>query len=65
MGSGIDLKNPGLRRLVINAAYWGLQMESEISPDRSVEIVGDYHPLESGFDYEALGVKPRPVTYYK
>jgi hypothetical protein len=65
MGSGIDLKNHGLRRLVINAAYWGQQMESMISPTRSVDIVGEYQPLESGFDYEALGVKPRPVSYYQ
>jgi hypothetical protein len=65
MGSGIDLKNPGLRRLIVNATYWGLQMESMISPTTSVDIVGEYNLLESGFDYEALGVKPRPVSYYQ
>ncbi|XZE18570.1 ThuA domain-containing protein [Pirellulaceae bacterium SH449] len=65
MGSGIDLKNPGLRRLIVNATYWGLEMEQAISPASSVEIVGEYQPLESGFDYDALGVKPRPVSYYQ
>ena len=65
MGSGIDLKNPGLRRLLINATYWGLQMEASISDTRSVDIVGSYQPLESGFNYDELGVKPQPVSYYR
>lgn len=65
MGSGIDLKNPGLRRLMINSAYWCLGMEDIILPTRSVEIVGTYEPLESGFNYDQLGVKPRPISFYK
>ena len=65
MGSGIDLKNPGLRRLLINATYWGLQMEASISDTRSVDIVGSYQPLESGFNYDELGVQPQPVSYYR
>ena len=40
-------------------------MESDISPTRSVEIVGSYKPLESGFDYKELGVIPKPVSAYK
>lgn len=65
MGSGTDLKNPGLRRLVINAVYWGIGMESSISATSSVEIVGSYQPLESGFNYDQLGLKPRPVSFYR
>lgn len=65
MGSASDFKNPGLRRLVVNAAYWCVGMESAISADRSVEVIGDYQPLPSGFNYEALGVVPRPVAFYK
>ncbi len=65
MGSGTDLRSAGLRRLIINAAYWGMGMESAITADRSVDIVGDYQPLESGFDYEKLGVKAKPVSAYK
>jgi len=65
MGSGKDLENPGLRRLVINGVYWGLAMEDQISPDSSVEYVGEYKPLTSGFDYEKLGVKPRPVSDFQ
>jgi hypothetical protein len=65
MGSGIDLKNPGLRRLLVNAAYWGMEMETFISSTRSVDIVGDYRPLESGFNYDELGVKPHPISFYR
>lgn len=65
MGSGHDLQSAGLRRLIINAAYWGMGMESEIKADRSVDIVGTYEPLESGFNYKELGVVPKPVSAYK
>lgn len=65
MGSGTDLRSAGLRRLIINAAYWCLEMEPAISATRSVDFVGSYTPLESGFNYAALGVKPQPVSSYK
>lgn len=65
MGSGTDLQSAGLRRLIINAAYWCLNMESTITATRSVDIIGNYQPLESGFNYSELGVKPRPVSTYK
>lgn len=65
MGSGTDLQSAGLRRLIINAAYWCLHMEPDISATRSVDIVGTYKPLESGFNYPALGVKPQPVSTYQ
>lgn len=32
MGSGNDLESAGLRRLIINAAYWGMKMDSAITP---------------------------------
>jgi hypothetical protein len=65
MGSGSDLQSAGLRRLIINAAYWGMEMESAISATRSVDIVGTYQPLDSGFNYQKLGVTPKPVAAYK
>lgn len=65
MGSATDLKSVGLRRLIINAGYWGMGMESAITATRSVDIVGDYQPLGSGFNYKQLGVVPKPVSAYK
>jgi hypothetical protein len=65
MGSGDDFRSAGLRRLVINAAYWGMGMEAAITRDRSVELVGTYEPLATGFDYKRLGIVPKPVSAYK
>lgn len=65
MGSAKDFENEGVRRLTINAVYWGFGMEDSIQADRSVEIVGDYQPLQSGFNYEELGVRPRKPSYYQ
>jgi hypothetical protein len=65
MGSGTDLENAGLRRLIVNAVYWGMGMEASITPTRSVDIVGTYKPLECGFNYRELGVVPKPPSAYK
>ncbi len=65
MGSAKDFESAGLRRLVINATYWGLGMEDKIAADSSVEIVGEYAPLPSGFAYEKLGVVPHPPSHYR
>ena len=65
MGSGTDLQNPGLRRLIINAVYWGMGMEAAITPTRSVDYVGKYEPLASGFAYKEIGVVAKPVPAYK
>jgi outer membrane protein assembly factor BamB len=65
MGSASDFKSAGLRRLVVNAAYWCVELEASISETRSVDFVGSYQPLKSGFNYRELGVKPRSVTSYK
>jgi len=65
MGSGDDFRSAGLRRLVINAAYWGLGMEAAIAPDRPVETVGPYEPLRTGFDYARIGVVAKPVSAYR
>jgi hypothetical protein len=65
MGSAEDFANVGVRRLTINAVYWGLGMEDSIRADRSVELVGEYHPSKSGFDYQELGVQPHKPEYYK
>jgi len=65
MGSAADFQDPGVRRITINAAYWCMGLESAISPTSSVDYVGPYAPLDTGFDYEALGLVPRPPSYYR
>ncbi|QOV88285.1 ThuA domain-containing protein [Humisphaera borealis] len=65
MGSGDDFESAGLRRMIINASYWGIGMEDAIVPTSSVEYVGPYKPLGSGFNYKELGVVPKPPSAYK
>ena len=64
MGSAKDFESAGLRRLLLNAALWGIEREDRITADASVEIVGEYAPLASGFAYEELGVVPKPPSAY-
>ena len=36
-----------------------------ITAERSVDIVGDYQPRPSGFNYLKLGVKPQPASAFR
>jgi len=65
MGSAKDFENEGVRRVTINGLYWGLGMQDQIKPDSNMSIVGEYKPMKDGFNYEKLGVKPRPASYFR
>jgi hypothetical protein len=65
MGSAQDFANEGVRRVTINGLYWGLGMADQIKPDSNVSIIGEYKPLKDGFQYEKLGVYPRPVSDFR
>jgi hypothetical protein len=56
MGSSTDLTNEPLRRLIVNATYWLLDMKVPEKAD--VTIVGEYKPTAFGFDAFKKGVKP-------
>lgn len=65
MGSAKDFENEGVRRVIVNGVYWGLGMEDQIKPDSNMDIVGDYKPMKDGFNYEKLGVFPRPISDFR
>ena len=65
MGSARDLQSTGLRRLVVNAAFWCMDMEDSIKPDSSIDYVGKYEPKLSGFNYEKFGITPQPPSYFR
>jgi type 1 glutamine amidotransferase len=57
MGASVDFENEGLRRLIVNGAYWATGFADKI-PDRAdVDPVGDYHPTFFGFNKFTKGVK--------
>ena len=58
MGASQDFLSVGLRRLVVNAVYWCLGMEDQITPNLKVDFVGDYKPTPFGFDKYQKGLKP-------
>ena len=61
MGAATDLENAGVRRMLVNAAYWATGLEEQIQGDSIVDFVGDYKPLPFGFKGEAAGVRPESL----
>jgi type 1 glutamine amidotransferase len=58
MGSSTDLASAGLRRLLVNAAYWAVGMESAIPAAANVDLVGAYEPTPFKAGGHKKGVKP-------
>lgn len=58
MGSATDFRSEDLRRLVVNAVFWGLGMESAIPARAKVDHVTPFEPSFYGFNDFKKGVKP-------
>ncbi len=58
MGHGDAFKIEDFRRLLVNACYWCLAMESKIDASSKVDMVGAYHPGPVGAPGLRKGVKP-------
>ena len=56
MGAAEDLRNEALRRLLVNACYWALRMETPSHAD--VTLAGNFQPLPFGFGGYAKGLRP-------
>ena len=59
MGASIDLVNEDLRRLIINASYWAVGLESQITEKLDVEIIGVFQPTMFGFGTHKKGTFPK------
>lgn len=57
MGSSLGFQSEDLRRLVVNASFWLLDMPETITPELNVAIVGSYEPTMFGFDTFRTGMK--------
>jgi hypothetical protein len=55
---GAATENEGLRRLLVNAAYWAAGLEAGIPSRADVNYVGEYRPTMYGFNGYKKGVKP-------
>lgn len=58
MGSSVDLLSTGVRRMLINAAYWCVGLEHQVDPKSNINLVGDYKPIPFGFGKHTPGKKP-------
>ncbi len=56
LGAATDLKNEGLRRIVVNGVYWGLGME--VPKSAAVDVVDPFEPTMYGFGNYRKGLKP-------
>ncbi|MCK0191525.1 ThuA domain-containing protein [Arenibacter sp. F20364] len=57
-GASEDILSEGFRRMLINACFWGLEMEQEIKADNPIEFVGGYEPTTFNFEGYQKNVKP-------
>ena len=56
MGSATDLQSEGLRRMVVNALYWGLGLD--VPQNANVNYVGEFNPTMYGFNGYLKGKRP-------
>ena len=62
MGAADDIETEGLRRLVVNAAFWSLGMETQIPAKANVAFVGVYNPHSFMSQVYTAGVKPSDLA---
>jgi type 1 glutamine amidotransferase len=62
MGAATDLESAGLRRLLVNAAYWAVGLEDRIPAKSDVDLVGNYEPHPYGFDGFVKGLRPADLA---
>lgn len=52
IGSSTDLLSEGTRRMLVNAVYWCLEMETP--PEANVDLVGAYEPTQYAFHSDSV-----------
>lgn len=57
MGASLDFESEDLRRLIINASFWLLNLSESITSDMNVDYVGEYQPTMFGFDNFRKGMR--------
>ncbi len=62
MGAADGLETEALRRLLVNAVYWALGMESKIPAKADVALVGIYSPHSFLSEVYTAGVKPSDLA---
>jgi type 1 glutamine amidotransferase len=58
LGTSEDLLTEANRRLLVNACYWALRLDPQISAKANVSLVGDYRPHPFSFGGYVKGLRP-------
>ncbi len=58
IGAAVDLENEGLRRLLVNAAYWAVGLADRIPAQADVSYLEPYKPSWFGFGKHRQNVSP-------
>ncbi|MDE0892908.1 MAG: hypothetical protein OSB14_12055, partial [Planctomycetota bacterium] len=59
LGASEDFKSEGLRRVLVNSAFWCLELEHLIGGETDVTYVGEYAPTPFGHGSFKRGLTPR------
>jgi hypothetical protein len=62
IGASVDCESEDLRRLFVNACYWGLELEDRIPEHSRADVVGEYEPTSFGFGTHTRGVRVRDLV---
>lgn len=65
MGAADDLETESMRRLLVNAVFWALGMESRTPAKADVAFVGQYRPHSFLSEVYTAGVKPSDFALSK
>ncbi len=57
IGAAVDLRSEGVRRVLVNAAYWCTGLAAAIAEKSEVGIVGEFEPTMFGFGGARKGVR--------
>lgn len=61
-GASGDLVNEGFRRMLVNACFWTVGLESAIKPDLNISLVGPYRPTWMNVNKRNAHVKPEDLA---
>lgn len=61
-GASEDILSEGVRRMIVNATLWCMNMEQHISADADVSFVGPYNPSTFSFRPSITDAKPGDIA---
>ncbi|MGI9466429.1 MAG: ThuA domain-containing protein [Rubripirellula sp.] len=60
-GASEDILSEGVRRMIINATLWCMNMEDEIKPEADISFVGPYNPTTFNFKPSITDASPDEI----